>query len=277
MKGANQILELLVGDHSADEHDVGPLVVEITGQPIIGSAIEVTEIRNHGQDRSAREAQRAQLLTVVVGISERQLTSSDVRGQFSTAVETQLHELFMYADEVRGRRDVVIEERHAPWQRVRRPRRARANREVMNEEISCTDRADELAVVDRLVFESRIGSLDEDIRVVSGAAQHTLDPEDLVSNGVAVSERGEDLMDTWPVWLAKVHADLERSLVTVAPGITAPPGMPESTSAAGRWFRCLRANHPPRGSSGRRAPTEASSCFNRSNMSRYLPSITGHV
>ena len=73
----------------------------------------------------------------------------------------------------------------------------------MQQQVVGPARVQQVPVVVRKVLGPGIGGLDEDLRVVPGAAEHTPDPEDLVSNGVAVSERGEDLMDTWPVWLAK--------------------------------------------------------------------------
>ena len=53
----------------------------------------------------------------------------------------------------------------------------------------------QLAVIDREIFEARVGGLDEDLRLVAGGAQHALDAEHLVADGVAVAERGEDLMN----------------------------------------------------------------------------------
>ena len=47
-----------------------------------------------------------------------------------------------------------------------------------------------------------VGRLDEDLRLVSLGAEDALNPEDFVSDGIAVSERGEDLVDLnhrdWP-------------------------------------------------------------------------------
>ena len=57
---------------------------------------------------------------------------------------------------------------------------------------------DELAVVARQRLEPRIGGLDEDVRLVAGRAQHALDAEHFVADGVAVAERREHLMDRRP-------------------------------------------------------------------------------
>ena len=53
----------------------------------------------------------------------------------------------------------------------------------------------QIAVVDRQVLEPRIGGLDEDLRLVPGAAQHALNAEHLVSDRIAVAERRQNLMN----------------------------------------------------------------------------------
>jgi len=55
----------------------------------------------------------------------------------------------------------------------------------------------QLAIVDRQILETEIGRLDEDLGVVTRGAQHTLDAQHLVADGVSVTERGEYLMDRW--------------------------------------------------------------------------------
>ena len=54
---------------------------------------------------------------------------------------------------------------------------------------------DELAVVAGLRLEPVIRGFDENFRLVTGGAQHALDAEHFVADGVAVAERGQDLMD----------------------------------------------------------------------------------
>ena len=53
----------------------------------------------------------------------------------------------------------------------------------------------QLAIVARLGFEPVIRRLDEDLRLVTRAAQHPLDAEHLVADGVAVAQRGEHLVN----------------------------------------------------------------------------------
>ena len=54
---------------------------------------------------------------------------------------------------------------------------------------------DEVAIVARQIFEARVRGLDEDVRSIPGLAQHLLDAEDLVADGVTVAERRQHLMD----------------------------------------------------------------------------------
>ena len=53
----------------------------------------------------------------------------------------------------------------------------------------------QVAIVQRQVFEPRIRGLDEDLRLVSGTAQHALDAQHFVTDGVAVAKGREHLMN----------------------------------------------------------------------------------
>ena len=135
VKGADHVLEFLVRDHAADEHHVRPAVVEPAGEHAIGSHVEVREIGDHGEDAGVAEAETLELLAVVLGIAERQIAPCNVGGQLAPAAEAQLHQVLVHADEVLGRRDVVVHERHPAGQRVCRPRRPRADREVVDHDV----------------------------------------------------------------------------------------------------------------------------------------------
>ena len=56
-------------------------------------------------------------------------------------------------------------------------------------------RVGQVEVIERQILEPGIGGLHENLRLVSGAAQHALNAEHLVADGVAVAERGQDLVD----------------------------------------------------------------------------------
>ena len=73
----------------------------------------------------------------------------------------------MDAEEVLRRRDVVVHERHAARERVGRPRRARSDGEVMDQDVVGRDRADHLAVVGGQVLEPAVGGFDEDLGLVA--------------------------------------------------------------------------------------------------------------
>ena len=90
---------------------------------------------------------------VVFGVAERDIGALDVRRQLPPSSKALLDEIAVHADEVVRGRDVVVHERHASRERVRRSRGAGADGEVMDEDILRRDRADHLAVVDRAVLE----------------------------------------------------------------------------------------------------------------------------
>ena len=76
----------------------------------------------------------------------------------------------------------------------------------------------QVAIVQRQVLEPRIGGLDEDLRLVSGRAQHALDAQHLVTDGIAVAKGREHLMDG------------------EAPCVSAAPPPPPPAAAGARRF-----------------------------------------
>ena len=129
----------------------------------------------------------------------------------------------------------------------------------MNEEIVRADevRVDHFLVIDRQIFQPRVRCFHDDLGLVAGGAKRAADAEHLVADGVAVAERGEDLMD------ARLHG--YRS--------TGPFGAAFTASAAGGRLLARRANQPGSGS----IAVLAGSFFKRSNISRYFRSITGQA
>ena len=114
---------------------------------------------------------------------------------------------------------------------------------------------DQLAIVARQRLEPVIGGLDEDLRLVAGGAQHALDAEHLVADGVAVAERREHLVDPDHPRLPAGPVGSLREHFLARP---ADPGGGDRTSRAADR------------SAGRRRLV-----VSRSNMSRYFRSITG--
>src|SRR5580765_2011985 len=129
---------------------------------------------------------------------------------------------------------------------------------MVEQQVVRTARVDQIAVVVGQILEPRVRRLHEDLRVVAGRAQHALDAQHLVADGVAVTERGEHLVDR-----------------TDAHGLTAPAGTRPSTSSAAGTVRALRAKKPGSGSTAGAA--DAPLADNWLNTSRYLRSITGHA
>ena len=132
---------------------------------------------------------------IELGVAEREVAAVGVGVQLAAAAKALPRQRAVDADEIFRRRDVVVDERHPIGQRVRRARRLRAEREMMEQQVVGMAGVDELAVVARQRLEPAVGGLDEDVRLVAGAAQHALDAEDFVADGVAVAERREHLMD----------------------------------------------------------------------------------
>ena len=178
------------------------------------------EVGHDRQDAGPRKAKRGKLLPIELGIAEREIAAADVGAQLAAALPAQLDELVVDADEILGRRDVVVDERHPIGQRIGDPRGARSNREVMEQQVVGTARVQQIAIVVGQILEPRVGRLDEDLRIVAGRAQDALDAEHLVPDGVAVAERRQHLVDG-----TKAHRR------------TAPGGTPASTSAAAGRLR----------------------------------------
>ena len=101
----------------------------------------------------------------------------------------------MDVDEVLGRRDVVVDEHHPIGQRVGHARRARSDRKMMDQDVVGMAGVGQVAVVHGQVFETRVGGLNENLRLVAGVAQHALDAQHLVTDRIAVAERRQHLMD----------------------------------------------------------------------------------
>ena len=241
---ADQIFDLLVRDHPADEHDVRPRVVELVRDEAVRRAVEVREVGDDRQDRGAREAERLEILAVELRVAHREVAAVGVRAELAAPVKALARERAVDAREVLGRRDVVVDERHPIGQREGGPRRARSDREVVEQQVVGMARVDELAVVARQRLEAMVGRLDEDVRLVSRRAQHPLDAEHLVADGVAVAERGEHLVDAR-------HARLPLSRAPSPRPSAGPVGSAASTSTAGGHPSRRRSRQPGSGSIAR--------------------------
>src|SRR5207248_1262756 len=85
----------------------------------------------------------------------------------------------------------------------------------------------ELTIIARERLQAMIGCFDEDLGLVSGGPEDALNAEDLMTDRVAVAERGEDLVNA-------SHGHFQ----------TGPFGsLPTTPSAGGRSCR-RRSNHP---------------------------------
>ncbi len=153
------------------------------------------EVWNDRQHASVREADRSQLLAVELGVADGDLTAVHVGAKLAPSQEAQLHQQIVHAHEILGRRDVVVDERHPVRQCECHAGRFGADREMVKEQIVGMARSHQIAIVPGQVFETRIRGLHEDVGLVAGRPQGTLDPQHLMADGVAVAERGQHLMD----------------------------------------------------------------------------------
>ena len=223
-----------------------------------GCAVEVREVGDDRQHGGARKAERLEVLAVELRVAEREIAAIGVGAQLAAAAEALPRQRPVHADEILGRRDVVIDERHPIGQRVRGARGLRAEREMVQQQVVGMAGVDQLAVVARQRLEPVVGGLDEDLRFVAGAAQHALDAEHLVADRVAVAERREHLVD-------RGSRRASRRRPARQPGERPPAAGRQILRGAGRTSRA--ADRSAGGAGG--------SFFSRSNMSRYFRSITG--
>ncbi len=84
------------------------------------------EVRHDRQDCGARKPERFEILTIELGIAQGEIAAVRVRAKLAAAAKTLPRQRAVYADEILGRRDVVIDERHPVGQAKRRSRRLRA-------------------------------------------------------------------------------------------------------------------------------------------------------
>src|SRR5689334_15938491 len=126
---------------------------------------------------------------------------------------------------------------------------------MMEQQVVRMAGVDQLAIVAGLRLEPVVCGLDEDVRRVTGGAQHPLNAEDFVADGVAVAEGREHLVD----------ADHARLRPAASYDATAGPvgSCATTASAGGRSWR-RRSNQPGSGS----AAGGGASLLRRANMSR---------
>src|SRR5262245_62149647 len=131
VKESDQILDLLVGNDSPHEQNVRPGIVELAGEPSVWLTIEVRKVGHDRQHRGPWKAQLLQVLPVEFRIAQRQVATIHVGPQFPPPAETLPSKRPVDANEILGRSDVVIDERHPVGQRECRPRSLGAQRKVV--------------------------------------------------------------------------------------------------------------------------------------------------
>ncbi len=106
-----------------------------------------------------------------------------------------------------------------------------ADGKMMNQDVRRVALLDQVAIVTGLILQARIGGLNEDVRFEAGRAQHALNAEHFVADGVAIPERGQHLVNFLLLQFS-----------------TGPDGRSARTSFAGRRSLRRLANQPGSGS-----------------------------
>ena len=147
------------------------LVVELAGDQVVRLEIEVREVGYDRQHAGRIEAQRLELLPVELRVAECEIDALGIDPQLAASLEALLGELLVHVDEELRRRDVVVDEDLPVGHRVGDARRARSNREMVDQDVRRIAVANQIPIVARHVFEARVRRLDEDIRIEAGRSE----------------------------------------------------------------------------------------------------------
>ncbi len=226
MEVPDHVLNALVRDDASDKENIGPAVIELGGDQVIGGAVQMREIRDDRQHAGWCEPEPFQLLPVELGVTESQVDTSGIDTEFPAALEALLRQPFVHVDPEFWGRDVVVDQNLTIGNGVSDARGSGADRKVVNQDVRRVALFEEIVIVRRQPFESWIRGLNENLRCKAGLSQRALYPEHLVTNRITIAERGEDLMN------------LRRQFST------GPEGSSASTSAAGLRSRRRRARKP---------------------------------
>ena len=188
------VFDLLVRRDPADEQKVHQTIVE---HPIERRAVDLLrDARCVDRDREhpgRREAERLELLPVVLGIAQRQFDMADERSQFLASKRREAEQRRIVRREKRGRRHIVVLENAAAAQRGERRRHRRRQREVKDRQVAAPRRciAERPNVAGQIVVDrQRV-----EIRVVPEAAQEIAHVPGAVAHGVATMRGRNPLVD----------------------------------------------------------------------------------
>ena len=131
MEEADDILDLLIRNHPADEDDVRPLVVELSGHLPVRGEVETRQVRHHGKHPGSHKAELLEIAAVEFRVAERDIAARCIGAELAAAMEALPRQSSMDAGEVFRRRDVVVDKRHSIRQGKRCPRRLRADRKMV--------------------------------------------------------------------------------------------------------------------------------------------------
>src|SRR5262249_43091313 len=195
MEEVDDVLNFLVGDDPADEDDVGPLVVELIRDKAIWLPLEMREVRHDRKKCGPAESELFKVQPIELRVTEREVAAIRVRAQFAAAAKTLPGERSVHVDEVFGRRDVVIDERHPIRKGEGGARCFRAKREMVKQQSLGVAEVHQFAAIAGQRLERYVDSFDEEVGLMAVTPQPALNAENFVANRIAVPERSQDLMD----------------------------------------------------------------------------------
>src|SRR5688500_6192724 len=163
MEVPDYVFDALVRGHAADKQDVRPVVVVFPCDQVVRRQVEMLEVGNHRQYARWIETERFELAAIELRIAERQINTRRIDAELAASLEALLDELLVDVHEELGWRDVVVHEDLTVRKCVRDARRARPDREMMNQDIGRVASLDEVTVVTCLVLRARIGGRDENL------------------------------------------------------------------------------------------------------------------
>ena len=162
---------------------------------IVGREIQMRQIRHDRQHARRLEAECVQFLAVELGISEREIDTRGVDAELAPALETLLCQLLVDIHEELRRSDVVVDENLTVGDGISHAGGAGTDGEMMDQNVGGVAGLKQIAIVLRQVLEAVVGRLDEDLGLKPCSSEHALNTQHFVADGVAIAERGKDLMN----------------------------------------------------------------------------------
>ena len=227
----DQVLDLLVGDHTPHEEDVRALVVMESSHHGRRGAVVLRQVEDDGENAGPLEAGRLQLLPVVLAVAQAQRGAGGEGLELSAAMVAQPRQVGVEAEEEGGRGDVVVDDHEGVGQVEGQAARGAPDGEVEEAHRLRGGLALVLPQGTGQVGHPGVHLLGEDVRGVARRPEVGLDGQGLVADGVAVGEGGQELVHpARPVGPGAAHSRSRSA--------SSPPRSPATISSrvfARRW------------------------------------------